>query len=62
MVRFKQHAVIEFLTAKGASPIEIHCRMQVVYDVDCVDMSTVHHLAKKCKDGEPGSSNLCDNQ
>jgi hypothetical protein len=22
---FKQHAVIEFLSAKGASPIEIHC-------------------------------------
>jgi hypothetical protein len=35
-VRFKQRAVIEFLTAEWVSPIEIHLRMQVVYGDDCV--------------------------
>jgi len=30
-VRFKQRAVIEFLTAEKAPPIEIHRRMQAVY-------------------------------
>jgi hypothetical protein len=37
----KQHAVIEFLTAKGAYPTEIHCWMQVVYGVYCVDVSVM---------------------
>jgi len=30
-VRFKQRAVIEFLTAEKVHPIEIHRRMQAVY-------------------------------
>jgi hypothetical protein len=40
----------------------IHCRIQVVYGEDCVDVSTVHHWAKICKDGKLGSVNLCDKQ
>jgi len=40
-VRFKQCAVIEFLTAEKVSPIEIHRRMQAVYGDQCVDVSTV---------------------
>ncbi|XP_062815838.1 zinc finger protein 414 [Anolis carolinensis] len=35
-MRFKQRAVIEFLTAEGVTPKEIHQRMQAVYG-DCVD-------------------------
>jgi hypothetical protein len=54
--------VIEFLTAEGISPVEIHRRMQVVYGDDCVDVSTVHRWANTCKDGEPGISDLCDKQ
>jgi len=41
-VRFKQRAVIEFLTAeKKNDPIEIHRRMQAVYGDQFVDVSTV---------------------
>jgi hypothetical protein len=39
--RFKQRAVIEFLTAEKIPPIEIHRRMQTVYGDKCVDVSTV---------------------
>lgn len=61
-VHFQQCAMIEFLAAEGVSPIEIHCRMHVVYGNDCVDMSTVHHWAKQCQNGEMGSDDLCDKQ
>jgi hypothetical protein len=47
LVHFKQCAVIEFLTAKEVSSIEIDCRMQVVYGDDSVDVSTAHHWVKK---------------
>jgi len=40
-IRFKQHDVIEFLTAQKVPPIEIHRRMQAVYGDQCVDVSTV---------------------
>ena len=40
-VRFKQCAVIEFLTAEIVPPIKIHIRMQTVYGDQCVDVSTV---------------------
>ena len=36
-VRFKQRAVIEFLTAEKVPPIEIHRRMQAVYGDQCVN-------------------------
>jgi hypothetical protein len=40
-VRNKQRAVIEFLTTKDVSPIDIHWRIEVVcWDV-CVDISIV---------------------
>jgi hypothetical protein len=39
--RFKQRAVIEFLTAEAVVPIEIHLCMQFVYGDDCADSSTV---------------------
>ena len=40
-VRFKQRAVIEFLTAEKVPPIEVRRRMQAVYGDQCVDVSTV---------------------
>jgi len=40
-VRFKQRAVIEFLTLEKVPPIEIHRRMQAIYVDQCVDVSTV---------------------
>ncbi|XP_070617038.1 protein GVQW3-like isoform X1 [Erythrolamprus reginae] len=61
-VRFKQRAVIEFLTAEGVPPIEIHRQMLAVYGVDCVDVSTVRRWAKKCKGGQPGRTDLCDQE
>ena len=41
VVRFKQHAVIEFLTAEKFPPIEIHRQMQAVCGDHCVDVSIV---------------------
>ena len=60
-MRFKQRAAIEFLTAEGVTPKEIHLRMQAVYG-DCVDVSTVRRWASKFKDGEAGTSDLHDNE
>ena len=51
----KQHPVIEFLSAKGVYPIEIHCWMQVVYGDDCVGVHTVHHWATKPRLGQEKS-------
>jgi len=45
-VRFKQRAVIEFLTAGNVPPIEIHRRMQDVYGDRCVDVSTVRRWVR----------------
>ena len=59
--RVKQRAVIEFLTAEGVTPKEIHRRMQAVYG-DCVDVSTVRRWATKCKDADPQTSDLHDKE
>ena len=59
-VRFKQLAVIEFLTAKKVPPIEIHRRMQAVYGDQCVDVSRVRRWIKRFKDGELGQADLSD--
>ena len=56
-VRFKQSPVIEFLTAEKVPPIEIHRRMQAVYDDRCVDVSTVRRWVRRFKDGELGFKN-----
>ena len=45
-VRFKQRAVIEFLTAEKVPLIEIHRRMQAVYGIQCVDVSTVRRWVR----------------
>ena len=59
-VRFKQRAVIEFLTAEKVPPIEIHRRMQAVYGDQCVDVRTVRGWIKRFKDGELGQADLSD--
>ena len=59
-VQFKQHAVIEFLTAEKVPPIEIHRRMQAIYGDHCVDVSTVRCWVRRLKDGELGQADLSD--
>ena len=59
-VRFKQRAVIEFLTAEKVPPVEIHRRMQAVYDDQCVDVSTVRRWVRRFKDGELRQADLSD--
>ena len=59
-VRFKQHAVIEFLTAENVPPIEIHRWMQAIYGDQCVDVSRVRCWVKRFKDGELGQADLSD--
>ena len=59
-VRFKQRAVIEFLTAEKVLPIEIHRRIQAVYGDQCVDESTVRRWGRRFKDGELGQADLSD--
>ena len=53
-VRFKQRAVIKFLTAKEVPPIEIHRRMQAVRGDQCVDVSIVRRWDRRFKDRELG--------
>jgi len=59
-VRFKQRAIIEFLTAEKVPPIEIHRRMQAVYGDQCVNVSTVRRWIRRFKDGELGQADLSD--
>ena len=59
-VRFKQRAVIEFLTVEKVPPIEIHRRMQAVYGDQCVDVSTVRRWVMRLKEGELGQADLSD--
>ena len=59
-VRFKQRAVIEFLTVEKVPPIEIHRRMQAVYGDQCVNVSTVRRWVTRFKDGQLGQADLSD--
>ena len=59
-IRFKQRAVIEFLTVEKVPPIEIHRRMQAVYGDQCVGVSTVRHWVRRFKNGELGQADLSD--
>jgi len=58
--RFRQCAVIEFLTADKIPPIEIHRRMQAVYGDQYVVVSTVRRWVRQFKDGECGQADLND--
>ena len=59
-IRFKQRAVIEFLTVVEVPPIEIHRRIQAVYGDQCVDVSTVRHWVRRFKDGELVQADFSD--
>jgi len=59
-VRFKERAVIDFLTAEKVPPIEIHRRMEAVFGDQCVDVSTVRRWVRRFKDGELGQADLSD--
>jgi len=58
--RFKQRALIEFLTAKKVLPFKIHRRMLAVYGDQCVDVSTVGCWVRRFKDGKLGQAGLSD--
>ena len=59
-MRLKQRAVIEFLTAEGVVPIDIHRRMKLVYGEACVDVSTVRRWAKELAETSPAETDLHD--
>jgi len=46
-VRFKQRAVIEFLTAEKVPPVEIRRRIQAVYGDKGVDVSIVRRWVRR---------------
>jgi len=45
-IRFKQRAIIEFLTVDKIPPIEIHRQMQAIYGDQCVDVSAVRRWVR----------------
>ena len=59
-VRFKQRAVIEFLSVEGRSPKEIHQRLKMVYREACVDYSTVCRWVSSLKRRDPTETILRD--
>ncbi|XP_035824592.1 uncharacterized protein LOC118477379 [Aplysia californica] len=59
-LRLKRRAVIEFLTAEGAAPIDIHRRMKLVYGEACVDVNTVRRWAKEFAEASRAETNLHD--
>lgn len=59
-IRLKQRAVIEFLTAEGCVPIDMHRRMRAVYGDACVDVSTVRRWARTVKGDNPATMTLHD--
>jgi len=48
-VRFKERAVIEFLTVEKVPPIEFHRLMQAVYGDQCVYVGTVRLWIRRLK-------------
>ena len=58
--RLKQRALIEFLTAEGCVPIDMHRRMRAVYGDACVDVSTVRRWARTVKGDNPATMTLHD--
>lgn len=59
-VRLKQRAVIEFLTAEGVAPIDIHRRLSAVYHDACVDVSTVRRWVRTVKVANPAETDIHD--
>ena len=59
-IRLKQRAVIEFLTAEGCAPVDIHRRMSAVYGEACVDVCTVKRWTRSMRDEEAATTSLHD--
>lgn len=59
-IRFKQRAVIEFLTAEKETVGNIHKRLCKVYGASAVDRSTVSRWAQRVRSSEGGSAELQD--
>ncbi|XP_005094935.1 uncharacterized protein LOC101864133 [Aplysia californica] len=59
-VGLKQRAVIEFLTAEGAAPIDFHWRMKLVCGEACVKESTVRRWAKEFAETSPAETDFHD--
>ncbi len=49
--RFKQKAIIEFLTSEGVTPIEIHRRLKVFFGNETIDISNVRRWARVSSTG-----------
>ena len=58
--RLKQRAVIEFLTAEGVNPTDIHRRLEVVYGDETVDRSTVNRWVIRFRTAEVGKASIGD--
>jgi hypothetical protein len=59
-VRLKQRVVIDFLTAEKFPPTEIHRRMQAIYGVQCVHVSTARRLGMRFKNEKMAQADLSD--
>ncbi|GFS10872.1 histone-lysine n-methyltransferase setmar-like protein [Elysia marginata] len=60
ILRLKQRAVIDLLTAEGCSPIEIYSRMKAVYGEMCLDVSTVRQWTRRSREENPSESAVHD--
>jgi len=60
LIRVKQRAVIEFLSAEKVTPTEIHRRLKAVYGDDAVDRTTVNRWVIKFRGCEPGKPIIVD--
>ena len=60
VVRLKQRAVTEVLSAEHVTPAEIHRRLQAVYDENTVNRTTVNRWAITFRECEPGRANIVD--
>eukprot|EP00106_Octopus_bimaculoides_P001030 XP_014768472.1 PREDICTED: uncharacterized protein LOC106867913 [Octopus bimaculoides] len=57
----KQRAVIEFLVAEGETPVNIHRRLQNVFEDNTLDYSNVCRWVRRLKDEKVGTVSVADN-
>ena len=53
-----QRAVIQFLTAEGCKPVEIHQRMRAIFGEECVSKTTVNDWSRMFRGGRVETSDL----
>ncbi|XP_014773414.1 uncharacterized protein LOC106871457 [Octopus bimaculoides] len=59
-LRSKQRAVIEFLVAEGDNPVNIHRRLQHVFEDNTLDYSNVCRFNRPLKDKKVGTVSVAD--